>query len=147
MRIFGQPLWKTVQPASPFDYTSRAADIHVSLPVPGQFNVSNALAAAAVGNCLEIPLSEIKTALGSFRPVKGRMNILRTVHGFHLIDDTYNANPVSVKAAIRTLTGLRRKQRGMAVLGGHARTGSGIQRPAHGHRQICGSIGSGQALS
>ncbi len=94
-----------------------SADIHVSLPVPGQHNVSNALAAAAVGNCLEIPLGEIKTALGSFRPVKGRMNILRTVHGFHLIDDTYNANPVSIKAAIRTLTGLRRKQRGMAALG------------------------------
>ena len=92
-------------------------DIQVTLPVPGAFNVSNALAAAAVGLCLEIPLNQIKAALGSFIPVKGRMNILRTVAGPHLIDDTYNANPESVKAAIRTLAGLRKKQRGMAVLG------------------------------
>jgi len=92
-------------------------NIHVTLPVPGEFNISNALAAAAVGYCLEIPLSEIKTALGSFMPVKGRMNILQTAHGPHLIDDTYNANPGSVKAAIRTLAGLRKKKRGMAVLG------------------------------
>ena len=92
-------------------------DIHVSLPIPGEFNVSNALAAAAVGYCLEIPLNEIKTALDSFTPVKGRMNILRTVHGPHLIDDTYNANPGSVKAALYTLASLRKEQRGIAVLG------------------------------
>ncbi len=92
-------------------------DIHVTLPVPGVFNVSNALAAAAVGYCLEIPLNEIKTALGSFIPVKGRMNIVETVHGPHLIDDTYNANPGSVKEALRTLAGLRKEQRGLAALG------------------------------
>jgi UDP-N-acetylmuramoyl-tripeptide--D-alanyl-D-alanine ligase len=92
-------------------------DIHVDLPIPGEFNVSNALAAAAVGYCLEIPLSEIKTALDSFIPVKGRMNILRTVQGPHLIDDTYNANPGSVKAALSTLAGLRKNQRGIAALG------------------------------
>jgi len=92
-------------------------DIHVTLPVPGGFNVSNALAAAAVGYCLGIPLNEIKAGLAAFVPVKGRMNILETVHGPHLIDDTYNANPGSVKEALRTLTGLRKKQRGIAALG------------------------------
>lgn len=92
-------------------------DIHVSLPIPGEFNVSNALAAAAVGYCLKIPLNEIKTALGSFLPVKGRMNILLTAHGPCLIDDTYNANPGSVKAALRTMNGLRKERRGIAVLG------------------------------
>jgi UDP-N-acetylmuramoyl-tripeptide--D-alanyl-D-alanine ligase len=91
--------------------------VQVTLPVPGEFNVSNALAAAGVGYCLEIPLKEIKTALESFMPVKGRMNILRTVHGPHLIDDTYNANPGSVKAALGTLALLKNKQRGLAVLG------------------------------
>lgn len=92
-------------------------NIHVTLPVPGEFNVSNALAAAAVGYCLKIPLNDIKTALGSFMPVKGRLNILETLHGPHLIDDTYNANPLSVKAAIRTLSGLKKEQRGIAALG------------------------------
>jgi len=99
--------------------------IQVTLRVPGEFNISNALAAVCVGYCLNIPLTEIKTALEAFTPVKGRMNIRRTVHGLHLIDDTYNANPVSVKAAIRTLTGLSQKRHGIAVLGdmlelGHA---------------------------
>ena len=121
-------------------------DIHVTLPVPGAFNVSNALAAAAVGYCLEIPLNEIKTALGSFIPVKGRMNILETVHGPHLIDDTYNANPGSVKEALRTLAGLRKETAGNGRTGRHARTRPGIQGPARGNRQVCGSIGSGQAL-
>jgi UDP-N-acetylmuramoyl-tripeptide--D-alanyl-D-alanine ligase len=99
--------------------------IHITLGVPGAFNVSNALAAVCVGFCLNIPLNEMKTALESFQPVKGRMNIRRTIHGLHLIDDTYNANPVSVKAAIGTLAGLSQKQHGIAVLGdmlelGHA---------------------------
>lgn len=92
-------------------------NIQVTLPVPGEFNVSNALAAASVGYCLEIPLKEIKTALESFMPVKGRMNILHTAHGPHLIDDTYNANPESVKAALGTLAMLKNEQRGLAVLG------------------------------
>jgi len=94
-----------------------SGETHVTLPVPGEFNISNALAAAAVGYCLEIPLAEINTALGSFMPVKGRLNILQTAHGLHLIDDTYNANPSSVKAAIQTLASLCKKQRGMAALG------------------------------
>ena len=92
-------------------------DTHVTLSVPGEFNVANALAAAAVGYCLGIPIEEIKTALASFIPVKGRMNILQAVHGLHFLDDTYNANPASVKAALDTLAGLSRKQRGLAVLG------------------------------
>jgi UDP-N-acetylmuramoyl-tripeptide--D-alanyl-D-alanine ligase len=94
-----------------------SGDIHVTLPVPGEFNVSNALAAASVGYCIGMPLDEIKAAMGSFTPVKGRMNILQTVHGFHLIDDTYNANPKSVKEAIRTLADLHQGQRRIAALG------------------------------
>jgi UDP-N-acetylmuramoyl-tripeptide--D-alanyl-D-alanine ligase len=100
-----------------FQLHTPEGDIQVSLPIPGGFNVSNALAAAAVGYCLKIPLTEIKTGLESFMPVKGRMNILRIAHGPRLIDDTYNANPASVKAAIDTLAGLHKKQQGIAVLG------------------------------
>ena len=89
----------------------------VKLPIPGKFNVSNALAAAAVGYRLGIPLVQIAAALNSFAPVKGRLNILQTHQGFHLIDDTYNANPGSVKAAIQTLVKLSREERAIAVLG------------------------------
>jgi len=100
-----------------FQLHTPQGEIQVSLPIPGRFNVSNALAAAAVGYCLKIPLTGIKTGLESFMPVKGRMNLLRIAHGPCLIDDTYNANPASVKAAIDTLAGLHKKQQGIAVLG------------------------------
>jgi len=100
-----------------FQLHTPQGEIQVSLPIPGRFNVSNALAAAAVGYCLKIPLAGIKTGLESFMPVKGRMNLLRIAHGPCLIDDTYNANPASVKAAIDTLAGLHKKQQGIAVLG------------------------------
>ena len=100
-----------------FQLHTPQGEIQVSLPIPGIFNVSNALAAAAVGYCLKIPLAGIKTGLESFMPVKGRMNLLRIAHGPCLIDDTYNANPASVKAAIDTLAALHKKQQGIAVLG------------------------------
>jgi len=75
----------------------------IDLQVHGDFMVANALAAAAVGYQLGFSAGEIKVGLESFQPVHGRMNLLRTSMGLNIIDDTYNANPVSMKAAIRTL--------------------------------------------
>lgn len=89
----------------------------VNMPVNGKFMVLNALAAAAIGYCLTIPAREITGALASFTPVKGRMNIRHTTSGIHIIDDTYNANPYSMKTAADTLEVLKRQQRGIAVLG------------------------------
>jgi UDP-N-acetylmuramoyl-tripeptide--D-alanyl-D-alanine ligase len=73
------------------------ADEHISirLNTPGAFMVNNALAAAAVGVQLGLSGSMIKAGLESFIPVGGRMNILHTANGIHIIDDTYNANPDS----------------------------------------------------
>jgi len=89
----------------------------IQLPIPGLFNVSNALAAAAVGTCLNIDLDDIQAALQSFTPVTGRLTILELPGDVHLIDDTYNANPASVKAAISTLKDISGDQRCLAVLG------------------------------
>ena len=89
----------------------------VVLSVPGQFMVLNALAAAAVGYLLELSAEEIKTGLESFEPVWGRMDIFQTANGVHIIDDTYNANPESMKAAIETLGTLRRNNRSLFVAG------------------------------
>ncbi len=89
----------------------------VVLSVPGQFMVLNALAAAAVGYLLELSAEEIKTGLESFEPVWGRMDIFQTANGIHIIDDTYNANPESMKAAIETLGTLRRNNRSLFVAG------------------------------
>jgi len=89
----------------------------IHLPIPGLFNVSNALAAVTAGICLKIPLDDIQAALQAFTPVHGRLNILKLPGQVHLIDDTYNANPASVKAAISTLKDISAKLRRIAVLG------------------------------
>jgi len=91
--------------------------ISIYLKIPGIFMVSNALAAAAVGYKLGLSAKEIKTGLEDFKPVGQRMNILRTSSGVNLIDDTYNANPGSMEAALKTLTTLKKNNRGIFVAG------------------------------
>ncbi len=89
----------------------------VELRTPGRFMVSNALAAAAAGYLAGVGSSEIKAGLESFKPVKGRLNVITTTNGVHIVDDTYNANPASMAAAIHTLATLKRSGRGFIVLG------------------------------
>jgi len=91
--------------------------ISIDLKIPGIFMVSNALAAAAVGYKLGLSAKEIKTGLEDFKPVGQRMNILYTGSGVNLIDDTYNANPGSMEAALKTLTTLKKNNRGIFVAG------------------------------
>lgn len=77
------------------------SEIH--LQVPGEHNVSNALAAAAASRALDIPLAEIVAGLESFGGVSGRYERLPGPHGSTLINDSYNANPASLVAAMSTL--------------------------------------------
>ncbi|MBU4067161.1 MAG: UDP-N-acetylmuramoyl-tripeptide--D-alanyl-D-alanine ligase, partial [Proteobacteria bacterium] len=90
--------------------------IPIELRVHGGFMVSNALAAASVGYIIGLSSEEIKAGLEYFQPVKGRINIV-DVRGAHIIDDTYNANPSSMEAAIRTLSSLKGSNRGILVAG------------------------------
>jgi UDP-N-acetylmuramoyl-tripeptide--D-alanyl-D-alanine ligase len=92
-------------------------NITVQLNSPGQYMISNALAAAAVGFLLGIPATTIKAGLESFTPVSGRMNICHLSNGVHMIDDTYNANPDSMRAALATLNQMRAGCRGIFVAG------------------------------
>lgn len=89
----------------------------IYLNTPGRFMVSNALAAAAAGYLAGLRASQIKTGLESFMPVAGRMQILTTPLGVRLINDTYNANPASMLAAIETLQQVRGNERAVLVLG------------------------------
>ena len=73
------------------------------LKVPGRHNVSNALAAIAAATAAGARISAAATALTAFRPIRGRLNTRIAVNGATIIDDTYNANPDSVKAAIAVL--------------------------------------------
>lgn len=89
----------------------------VNLGTPGQFMVPNALAAAAVGYTVGVSPQQIKAALEDFRPAPGRMNVLHTQNGIHIIDDSYNANPDSMKAAIATLKTLSANSRRILIVG------------------------------
>jgi len=83
--------------------TPDGSSIIVQLPFPGRFMISNSLAAAAVGYYANIPLESIKLALESYTPIQGRSFIRKQPNGIQIIDDTYNANPTSMRAAIDSL--------------------------------------------
>jgi UDP-N-acetylmuramoyl-tripeptide--D-alanyl-D-alanine ligase len=78
------------------------ATAHVRLPLAGRHNAWHAAAAAAVGLALGVPLDEAAAALALATPVKGRL-VWREVGGVRILDDTYNANPASVRAALDAL--------------------------------------------
>lgn len=78
----------------------------VDLPVAGLHNVFNAAAAVACALAAGVPLDTAADALSKFEAVKGRLLTHRLADGLTLIDDTYNANPDSVRAAIDVLTTL-----------------------------------------
>ncbi len=75
----------------------------IALAMPGRHNVLNALAAASLALGAGIGLVVIAAGLNAARPVAGRLNIHRLAGGAMLIDDSYNANPGSLNAAIDTL--------------------------------------------
>jgi UDP-N-acetylmuramoyl-tripeptide--D-alanyl-D-alanine ligase len=104
----------------------------VSITVPGRHNVHNALAAAAVAHALGVEGGVIASALGSFRTSRGRMEIIPLAEGMLLLEDSYNANPLSVKSALLTLDELAEGQRRIAVLGDMLELGDAA---ADWHRQ------------
>ena len=78
----------------------------LQLQVPGRHNVMNALAAAAATLSLGIELSSIAASLSSFENIAGRLSIKTAANGCKVVDDSYNANPLSVAAAIEVLAGM-----------------------------------------
>ena len=80
-----------------------AGELKVSLQVPGEHNARNALAAATAAMALQIPLATIVKGLESFGGVAGRLQRKQARKGATLIDDTYNANPASMHAALEVL--------------------------------------------
>lgn len=76
----------------------------IALPIPGVHNVSNALAAASLAGALGIKLTAIQSGLENFSTITGRMQIKQHEAGATIIDDTYNANPRSLMAAMAVLS-------------------------------------------
>ena len=99
-------------------------EAQVSLPMPGRHNVYNALAAAAVGLRLGLTPEEIARALATVTVTAMRMQVLATASGVTVINDAYNANPISMRAAAETLAEMTSAKRRIAVLGDMAELGS-----------------------
>ena len=97
----------------------------MELHVPGLHNVRNALAATAAALAMNISLADIVCGLSGFAGVKGRLQHKRGKHGAALIDDTYNANPASVRAAIAVLAACGGKR--VLVLGDMGELGEAAQ--------------------
>ena len=76
------------------------------LAFSGRHNVMNALAAAAAALAIGMPLAQIAAGLEAARPAPGRLRLCPGRRGAMVIDDTYNANPASVEAALEVLSGL-----------------------------------------
>jgi UDP-N-acetylmuramoyl-tripeptide--D-alanyl-D-alanine ligase len=85
-----------------FRLVAGRASADVRLPLAGRHNAWHAAAAASVGLALGVPLDEAAAALALAKPVKGRL-VWRESGGVRILDDTYNANPVSVRAALDAL--------------------------------------------
>ncbi len=105
--------------------------VDVALPLAGEHNVLNALAAATAAFALGTADEDIVTGLNSAHAVKGRLNILRGKSGAAVIDDSYNANPGSVKAALDYLANATGKR--VFILGDMAELGSDAEEL---HREI-----------
>lgn len=84
-------------------YTGNAS-FDVDIPIPGIHMVYNALAAAAVGSIFGMEPKQIKMGIEAFKPAANREHIIER-NGYFIIDDCYNANPASMKAAIDVLKG------------------------------------------
>jgi UDP-N-acetylmuramoyl-tripeptide--D-alanyl-D-alanine ligase len=123
-----------VQSAAGAEFTilEGAHRCHAVLPVPGLHMVQNALLAITAGRVFGIPLEECAIGLAASPLTKARLQI-KNIHGLQFIDDSYNANPDSTKAALRTLAELETEGQRIAVLGQMAELGA---QSAQGHREV-----------
>lgn len=107
------------------------AEIKINLPLLGRHNVMNALAATAAALAVKVSPDIIKHGLENMHAVPGRLQAKPGVHESRIIDDTYNANPASLKAALTVLQGFKGDH--FLALGDMAELGHGEEEL---HRQV-----------
>ncbi|MGB8341114.1 MAG: UDP-N-acetylmuramoyl-tripeptide--D-alanyl-D-alanine ligase [Chthoniobacterales bacterium] len=115
-----------------FSILEGAHHCHAVLPVPGLHMVQNALLAIAAGRVFGLSLEECAAGLAAAPLAKARLQI-KMIHGVQFIDDSYNANPDSAKAALRTLAELDTEGQRIAVLGEMAELGREAKK---GHQEV-----------
>jgi UDP-N-acetylmuramoyl-tripeptide--D-alanyl-D-alanine ligase len=122
------------QSATGTDFTilEGAHRCRAQLPVPGLHMVQNALLAVAAGRMFGLSLEDCAAGLAAAPLTKARLQIKR-IRGVQFIDDSYNANPESMKAALHTLVELDADGKRIAVLGEMRELG---EESARGHREV-----------
>jgi len=121
---------------------SPAGQIDVQLKLHGLHQVANALAAATAAHALSVPLAVIAQGLQSVQPMDGRGKLRRTLQGQRLLDDSYNANPAALHAAIDWLAAMGGRR--VLVLGDMGELG---EMSEASHREIgCYASGKVDAL-
>ncbi|HEX9079929.1 MAG TPA: cyanophycin synthetase, partial [Desulfuromonadaceae bacterium] len=115
-----------------FTLRTPTGEVPVTMRAFGLHNVANALAAAAAATALGIDPRTIGAGLAAFVPYDKRFN-LEELDGVVLVDDSYNANPASMAAALRTVAELKEECRAVAVLGDMLELGPGT---VEAHREI-----------
>jgi UDP-N-acetylmuramoyl-tripeptide--D-alanyl-D-alanine ligase len=117
---------------SDFTILEGAHRCRAQLPVPGLHMVQNALLAVAAGRAFGLSLEECAEGLAAAPLTKARLQI-KEIHGVQFIDDSYNANPESMKAALRTLVELDTDGKRIAVLGEMGELGA---ESARAHNEV-----------
>jgi UDP-N-acetylmuramoyl-tripeptide--D-alanyl-D-alanine ligase len=117
---------------SEFTICENAHRCRAQLPVPGLHMVQNALLAVAAGRVFGLSLEESAAGLAAAPLTKARLQI-KEISGVQFIDDSYNANPDSMKAALRTLVELDASGKRIAVLGEMRELGDESE---HSHHEV-----------
>ena len=92
-------------------------DREIFFPLLGRYNIYNALAASAVAFALEVKSNLIERRLADFKPLDMHMHLNNFYNGIKILNDSYNANPFSVKKALETLVEVAQGHRKIAILG------------------------------
>ncbi len=125
LRVF-ESRWDENSFHTSFPIKTAEWELEIELPLAGEHNCMNALAATAAAVSLGFDKQEIRQGLQQIKPVKGRLSLLKGREGVTIIDDSYNANPDSIGAAISVLAAADGRK--LLVLGELAELGTDKER-------------------
>ncbi len=132
-------LWRAAEGRMRVREAAGGAETELPVPLPGRHQISNTLLAVAVARRMGVDWSAIKEALAHYTGPAMRWEVTR-VGGVTLINDAYNANPLSMRAALETFASVRDAARKWLVLGDMLELGSAERKE---HERVGRSVGAG----